>query len=321
MSDAAENDPSPRKRLRDDALQMGPRKKARISDPLVHHGRHFGRTVHALCNVHILIVDGMLRLGELANEPEESFTYEQRRAFRVFRQLLNMIPELDDRLINGGGEEAEGVARHIQKGVSSARSDDTKSLKGAILDWISPIDEPLCPPIHRNQKFNCGFKHDVTGALLCPVQLDWSDPQVKDALSSGELAVPGDHWPVLLYAQCKFDPEDPWKGFLKNRILVLAYKHIFTSPSSVEKEVKATRSGNARIHGMTKVTCPSIAYVATQARFALSSSSVFSRTDTVTDSERFYNSLLEFLEDNEEQQNVDELLVWWNRYVLLRIQC
>jgi hypothetical protein len=43
-----------------------------------------------------------------------------------------------------------------------------------------------------------------------------------------------------------------------------AYKHIFTSPSSVEKEVKATRSGNARIHGMTRVTTGSLAYVATQ---------------------------------------------------------
>lgn len=43
-----------------------------------------------------------------------------------------------------------------------------------------------------------------------------------------------------------------------------AYKHVFTSPSSVEKEPRATRSGNARIHGMTKVTPASIAYVATQ---------------------------------------------------------
>jgi hypothetical protein len=48
-----------------------------------------------------------------------------------------------------------------------------------------------------------------------------------------------------------------------------AYKHIFTSPSSVEKGPKATRSGNARIHGMTSVTPASIAYVATQVRDAL----------------------------------------------------
>lgn len=43
-----------------------------------------------------------------------------------------------------------------------------------------------------------------------------------------------------------------------------AFKYIFTSPSSVEKEAKATRSGNARIHGMTSVTPASIAYASTQ---------------------------------------------------------
>ena len=53
---------------------------------------------------------------------------------------------------------------------------------------------------------------------------------------------------------------DPWS----NQRHYQAYKHIFTSPSSVEKEPKATRSGNARIHGMTRVTMPSVAYVATQ---------------------------------------------------------
>ena len=51
--------------------------------------------------------------------------------------------------------------------------------------------------------------------------------------------------------------------------LVQAFKHVFTSPSSVEKEAKATRSGNARIHGMTQVTRSSIAYIATQVRFIL----------------------------------------------------
>ena len=48
-----------------------------------------------------------------------------------------------------------------------------------------------------------------------------------------------------------------------------AFKHIFTSPSSVDAEPKATRSGNARIHGMTHVTRASLAYVATQVVFYL----------------------------------------------------
>ena len=113
-------------------------------------------------------------------------------------------------------------------------------------------------------------------------------------------------------------------------MLSKAYKHIFTSPSSVDKVAKATRSGNARIHGMTRVTPASIAYIATQvsswsrnrsfilthrwwARFALSSSPVFSRTDMVTDSESFYNSVLELFDDIDEREEIDDLLIWWNR--------
>ncbi|KAG1838154.1 hypothetical protein DFJ58DRAFT_846189 [Suillus subalutaceus] len=105
-----------------------------------------------------------------------------------------------------------------------------------------------------------------------------------------------------------------WCGLLRSRLLVYAYKHVVTSPSSVEREPKATRSGNARLHGMNSVTIASLAYIATQVRFSLSSSLVFSHTDTTTDSETFYHSLLDLLEDPEEYKEIDELLTWWNRY-------
>lgn len=106
--------------------------------------------------------------------------------------------------------------------------------------------------------------------------------RIKAKLKSGEMYVRGDQWPVFLYDDNKFDPENPWKGLLCNHILVLvsfalmlsphiyymysqAYKHVFTLPSSADhNEPKATRSGNARIHGMTSVTKGSLAYIATQ---------------------------------------------------------
>lgn len=53
-----------------------------------------------------------------------------------------------------------------------------------------------------------------------------------------------------------------------------------------------------------------------QVRFALSSASVFSRTDHITDSERFYNSIMEILTDRDEAKEIKELLTWWDRYVL-----
>jgi hypothetical protein len=59
--------------------------------------------------------------------------------------------------------------------VASARSDDTKSLKGAILDWIVPPGHSFHPPLARNVKMDRGFHHERTGALLCPTGMDWSD--------------------------------------------------------------------------------------------------------------------------------------------------
>jgi hypothetical protein len=46
------------------------------TDPLVHHGRHFGRSVHAMCTVSTLLSNGILRMGELADRAEETFTQE-----------------------------------------------------------------------------------------------------------------------------------------------------------------------------------------------------------------------------------------------------
>jgi len=45
---------------------------SRASDPLVHYGRHFGRTVHAMCNIQALITNGIMQMA--ADAPEESLT-------------------------------------------------------------------------------------------------------------------------------------------------------------------------------------------------------------------------------------------------------
>lgn len=101
-----------------------------------------------------------------------------------------MIPDFEDRLMSSSEEEVMSIASmvlsglavlpmisltspQLQKGAASARSDDTKSLKGVILDWIGPLD----PPLSRNVKYNRGFQHDRTGFLLCPPELDWNNPE------------------------------------------------------------------------------------------------------------------------------------------------
>ncbi|KAH6894924.1 hypothetical protein BKA70DRAFT_1439093 [Coprinopsis sp. MPI-PUGE-AT-0042] len=227
-----------------------------------------------------------------------------------------MVPSLHERLVEASEEEVMAVSAMIQMGANSARSDDTKTLKSAIVDWITPPDgQPLNPLIARNVKMDRGFLHPQTGFLLCPVDLNWQDEEVRKQLRDKEVVVSGRSWPIFLYKDEQYDENEPWSGLLRHKLLVKAYKHISTSPSSVEREVKATRSGNARIHGMTSVTRASLAYISTQVRFALTSASIFSRTDTETDSETFYNSVLDLLEDPEEQDEVQDLLGWWNKRI------
>ena len=81
MSEIAQ-EPNPNNK-HGNALELGPRKKVyvklqsltiRISltmpcsaaiDPLVSHGRHYGWTVHAFCNVSVLINNGLQRVVKL----------------------------------------------------------------------------------------------------------------------------------------------------------------------------------------------------------------------------------------------------------------
>ncbi|KAH6897566.1 hypothetical protein BKA70DRAFT_1438169 [Coprinopsis sp. MPI-PUGE-AT-0042] len=329
-----------------DVLKSGPQKRPCRTDPLVHHGRHFGRAIQAFCQVQLLLKQGLARTIqlELGRITEDDLGESELKEHRIYTSLLALSPTLEERLCTGSEQELFHIAdmgvlglldiiqgidssfslvtlvplaiHQITKGASSTRSDDTKSLKSVIVDWITPPNGALMPPLQRNIKTDRGFYHNRTGELLCPVNLDWNDPKVREGLRSGDIVPTGDQWPRFLYQNHTFNPEDAWEGLLRGGLLVSAFKHVFTSPSSVNsKEPRATRSCNARLHGMGSVTVASIAYIAAQVGFGLSSSPVFSRTDLITDSESFYVSIITLLEDPEEQDEVQELLKWWDRQV------
>lgn len=113
----------------------------------------------------------------------------------MFDKLLKLVPGLEERIVNGPEEETMRIADlvsfsalfppscqnsnffKLQRGSSGARSDDTKSLKSPILDWIATKDQPLRPPLARNSKLDRGFHHERTGELLCPAEFNWADPE------------------------------------------------------------------------------------------------------------------------------------------------
>jgi len=43
---------------------------------------------------------------------------------------------------------------------------------------------------------------------------------VRTKLANGEIAVSGDQWPLLVYANQEYDPDDPWDGLFRSHLLV-----------------------------------------------------------------------------------------------------
>ena len=168
---------------------------------------------------------------------------------------------------------------------------------------------------------------------------------MRAQLSSGELVVRGDQWPLLMYANQEFDPEDPWNGLFRSRFLVWVAQlfplpFVLLIPPHVDVQtyfhIAQLCGEGSEIHEIRKCLdsrddssynrllsvcrhagtfCRSsieLRLTVWQLRFALCSSSVFCRTDTSTDSERFYESVLAFLDHPDEQAEVRDLLYWWN---------
>ncbi|KAG2102599.1 hypothetical protein BD769DRAFT_1335585, partial [Suillus cothurnatus] len=181
----------------------------------------------------------------------------------------------------------------LRQGADSARGDDTSKLKTLISEWINHEFKPD-QPIDPDDKHSRGFNNDVCGGLLCPAEIDWNNPVVKAGIrnrSEGYI-VTDMSFPTFLYDKYTANPDDLEEGLFKGKILLQGYKAVFTSPSSAKdidgdgdgadvirnnRSAKRSSAGVkvkkhvAQIIKMRKVTPRSIAYIACQVRFALSS--------------------------------------------------
>jgi len=53
--------------------------------------------------------------------------------------------------------------------------------------------------------------------------------RVCGKLSSSEMPVQGDQWPMLVYADQVYDPCEPWEGLFRSKILVWVSMHLSSS--------------------------------------------------------------------------------------------
>ncbi|KAG1842563.1 hypothetical protein C8R48DRAFT_619498, partial [Suillus tomentosus] len=226
----------------------------------------------------------------------------------------------------------------LKKGADAARGDDTSSLKELVAAWVNQEFRPS-PLIKPDDKHSRGFASDVCGKLLCPAEWDWDENRVRAGIRdrTTDYIVSENSWPLFMYEKYKVDRDKLEEGFLKSKLLVLAFKAIFTSPSSAKEadgdgdgadilennrhaqrksEQAKVKTCVTSIISMKKVTPRAIAYIVCQVHFALSCVSSWRTVDGDFDYELFWNNVVDYFEvvpGPVTKRRVDKLLEWWTR--------
>ncbi|KAG0698671.1 hypothetical protein DFH29DRAFT_1002598 [Suillus ampliporus] len=273
-------------------------------------------------------------MQSLDSQDELVTNRDEDRIFSSFNELLRCLPWLRKKLFSDV-EELDSILKELRK--------------GADISWLTELFHPLDHPLHTTIKDDRGFVHNTTGMLLCPVEYMWSltsyvstKEKIRDRDS--DFLVTAYSWPAFLYKDYSFDSANIEKGLFRSTLLLKAFKHIFTSPSSA-KEIDgngngadvitahqrhrrssendaANRSHVANIIGMKMVTPCAIACTACQLRFALSSVNSWRSVDGDFDYYDFYNNIVDFFEvvpGTDAQACITELLKWWNRKVFGKV--
>ncbi|KAG2112791.1 hypothetical protein BD769DRAFT_1364402, partial [Suillus cothurnatus] len=124
--------------------------------------------------------------------------------------------------------------------------DDTSKLKSLIPDWVNHELKPN-PLVNPEDKFCHGFTNNACGRLLCPTDVKAGIRDRIDGYVVIEMS-----WPAFLYTGYTTNQDNLEEGLFKSKLLVQAFKAIFTSPSST-KEVTSNGDGTNIIENNRQV--------------------------------------------------------------------
>ncbi|KAG1760270.1 hypothetical protein EDD22DRAFT_781379 [Suillus occidentalis] len=236
--------------------------------------------------------------------------------------LTNTLPWFHKRGAEIEYDDYLQLLKMLQLGADGAQGDDTSKLKSLVAEWVNREFKPD-PPVDPDDKHTRGFTHDACGKLLCPAELDWNDPLVKAGIrdrSDGHV-VTDLSFLAYLYDKYTTCPDDLEEGLFKGRILIQAYKAVFTSPSSA-KDVEGDGDGADIIENNRRSRRSSSGIkVKKHVRFALSSITSWRSVDGDFDYVQFWHTIVDFFEKppgREACRRTNKLLEWWTQKVFRR---
>ncbi|KAG2110311.1 uncharacterized protein F5147DRAFT_772562 [Suillus discolor] len=257
---------------------------------LIHKGHMLGRWVDMWQHNITILEKGIQREADSSSHGE--YTPKEDEQYDIYKSICSLAPCIIDEVHRAGCLVLNDACRR-------AHGDDINSIKEKIAHWRH--FPSINPSVFVSARHTLGFNNQCTGKLLCPA---------NHGLRDGSMVVTSSQFPCFLWLNEVVDPNDFFKGWLENELLVQGYLHIFKSPSSAicldgVSGRLTTRHGNAALHGIRTVSIPSIAYVATLGSMSRGHKSQFSY-------EAFYNNIVrttfEALDDGE----LAALCTWWN---------
>ncbi|KIJ30656.1 hypothetical protein M422DRAFT_267805 [Sphaerobolus stellatus SS14] len=302
----------PTKKQKERSHAEGTKAKTPVYDSLSRYGRHFGRTVEIWRSFNCII--------DIRGQPEPEEGEDEDPDFildhifvALYKELRQGCPILERELAKRGSVE---VASKLEIARSNARGEDVKRIKDNV-NLLYTFHPPL------GDKGTHGYHHLQAGRLLLPHnRVDEYDihADFRSKLKQGTEVMNARDYSIFLYENHMVNPFNILEGFLRGPMLVKASQMVFTGPSSVNGKgpsARATKKGNAQLNSMTKITIPSIAYVATLVHFALDSTLSFTTGGGHGnfDNNTFYHSIINLLMVPQMETINKTLLNWWNDQV------
>ncbi|KAI0028253.1 hypothetical protein K488DRAFT_89927 [Vararia minispora EC-137] len=194
-----------------------------------------------------------------------------------FRRILHYDPQLDRMMRTVGDQGQLGlIICALEEGRKAARAEDVHILKDHIDLWPSQFITWDGTIFNKGRRNKYGFKNGVTGALLCPVMLNWDDESTRNDLRSSRVIPTSDDLPRFLWPGNEpVNMTDLASGFLRSQVLEAAFLSVWFAPSVILGSGRSTRASKASMYSVDHVTIESVAYVAMLVRFVLSEQATF----------------------------------------------
>ncbi|KAF8421736.1 hypothetical protein L210DRAFT_989996 [Boletus edulis BED1] len=143
--------------------------------------------------------------------------------YRGFQEFIKFFPWIQPKLTRCELGELEIIFKDLRKGGDGAQGDEASTLKREVVTWLSELYSPINPPISPSIKSDRGLENGVTGCLLCPIEYDWNDTEVRKNVCERhpQFLVTEDSWPRFLYdTEYRFDPDNIEMGLFKSTLLL-----------------------------------------------------------------------------------------------------